>query len=42
MAKTLPLFRRLQPERMYTSKLQVPYHPGSIAYYDEKRIKLVK
>jgi TRAP transporter TAXI family solute receptor len=42
MAKTLPLFRRLQPERMYTSKLQVPYHPGSIAYYDEKGIKLVK
>ena len=42
MAKSLPLFRRLQLERMYTSKLQVPYHPGSIAYYDEKGIKLVK
>jgi TRAP transporter TAXI family solute receptor len=42
MATSLPLFRRLQPERMYTSKLQVPYHPGSIAYYDEKGIKLVK
>jgi uncharacterized protein len=42
MAQTLPLFRRLVPERMYSSKLKVPYHPGSIAYYDEKGIKLVQ
>jgi TRAP transporter TAXI family solute receptor len=42
MAKSLPLFRRLQPARMYTAKLKVPYHPGSIAYYDEKGIKQVQ
>ena len=24
---------------MYTKQAQVPYHPGSIAYYDEKGIK---
>jgi TRAP transporter TAXI family solute receptor len=39
MAQTLPLFRQLKPERMYSSKLQVPYHPGAIAYFNEKGIK---
>ncbi len=39
MAQSLPLFRQLKPERMYSSKLQVPYHDGSIAYYREKGIK---
>ena len=39
MAQTLPLFRQLKPERMYTKQLYVPYHPGSISYYDEKGIK---
>lgn len=42
MAQSLPLFRQLQPERMYSSKLQVPYHPGAIAYFNEKGIKEVK
>jgi TRAP transporter TAXI family solute receptor len=39
MAQTLPLFRQLKPERMYTKQLKVPYHPGAISYYDEKGIK---
>jgi TRAP transporter TAXI family solute receptor len=39
MAKVLPLFRRLKVERMYSSKLQVPYHEGAIAYFKEKGIK---
>jgi TRAP transporter TAXI family solute receptor len=39
MAKSLPLFRGLKPERMYSKKLQVPYHEGAIAYYREKGIK---
>jgi uncharacterized protein len=42
MAQSLPLFRQLKPERMYSSKLQVPYHPGAIAYFNEKGIKEVK
>ncbi len=42
MAQTLPLFRQLKPERMYTRALQVPYHPGAIAYFDEKGIKEVQ
>lgn len=39
MAQSLPLFRRFKPERMYSSKLQVPYHDGAIAYFKEKGIK---
>ena len=39
MAQSLPLFRALKPERMYSGKLQVPYHDGAIAYYNEKGIK---
>jgi len=39
MAQSLPLFRRFNPERMYSSKLQVPYHDGAIAYFKEKGIK---
>jgi uncharacterized protein len=39
MAQSLPLFRQLKPERMYSSKLQVPYHPGAIAYFNDKGIK---
>jgi TRAP transporter TAXI family solute receptor len=42
MAQSLPLFRQLKPEAMYSSKLQVPYHPGAIAYFNEKGIKEVK
>lgn len=42
MAQTLPLFRQLKPERMYSKQLQVPYHPGAIAYFDEKGIKEVQ
>jgi len=42
MAQTLPLFRGLVPEKMYTSKLKVPYHDGAIAYYREKGIKEVQ
>jgi TRAP transporter TAXI family solute receptor len=38
MARSLPLFRRFNPERMYSSKLQVPYHEGAIAYFREKGI----
>jgi TRAP transporter TAXI family solute receptor len=39
MAQSLPLFRRFNPDRMYSSKLQVPYHDGAIAYFKEKGIK---
>lgn len=39
LAKSLALFRRFKPERMYSSKLQVPYHDGAIAYFKEKGIK---
>jgi TRAP transporter TAXI family solute receptor len=39
LAQSLPLFRQLKPERMYSSKLQVPYHEGAIAYYRDKGIK---
>jgi TRAP transporter TAXI family solute receptor len=39
MAQALPLFRRFQPERMYSSKLHVPYHEGAIAYFKEKGVK---
>jgi TRAP-type uncharacterized transport system substrate-binding protein len=42
MAQSLPLFRQLKPERMYSAKLQVPYHEGAIAYYGEKGIKQVQ
>ena len=42
MAQSLPLFRQLKPEAMYSSKLQVPYHPGAIAYFNDKGIKEVK
>lgn len=39
LARSLALFRRFNPERMYSSKLQVPYHDGAIAYFREKGIK---
>jgi TRAP transporter TAXI family solute receptor len=39
MAQTLPLFRRFDPQRMYSSKLKVPYHEGAIAYFKDKGIK---
>jgi TRAP transporter TAXI family solute receptor len=39
MAQVLALFRRFNPERMYSSKLRVPYHEGAIAYFKEKGIK---
>jgi len=39
MAQVLPLFRLLKPNRMYSSKLQVPYHEGAITYFKEKGIK---
>jgi TRAP-type uncharacterized transport system substrate-binding protein len=42
MAQSLPLFRRLAPERMYSKKLQVPYHDGAIAYFREKGIREVQ
>jgi TRAP transporter TAXI family solute receptor len=42
MAQTLPLFRQLKPERMWTRKLEVPYHDGAIAYYREKGIQEVQ
>ena len=42
MAQGLPLFRQLKPERMYTKQLQVPYHPGAVAYFNEKGIKEVQ
>ena len=38
MAATLPLFRQLKPERMWSKKLEVPYHEGAIAYYREKGV----
>ena len=34
-------FRELDPARMY-SDVKVPYHPGAIAYYNEKGIKEAK
>jgi TRAP transporter TAXI family solute receptor len=42
MAQSLPLFKDLKPERMYSSKLQVPYHDGAILYYREKGIAEVQ
>jgi TRAP transporter TAXI family solute receptor len=42
MAQSMPLFKQLKPERMYTSKLKVPYHDGAIAYYREVGIKEVQ
>jgi TRAP transporter TAXI family solute receptor len=42
MAQSLPLFRRLAPDKMYTKKLQVPYHEGAIAYYREKGINEIQ
>jgi len=39
MAQSLPLFRQLKPERMYSAKLQVPYHEGAVAFYREKGIQ---
>lgn len=39
MAKTLPLFRQLKPERMWSKKLDVPYHDGALAYFRDKGIK---
>ncbi len=38
MAQSLPLFRQLKAERMYSAKLQVPYHDGAIAFYRERGI----
>jgi TRAP transporter TAXI family solute receptor len=42
LAQGLPLFRRLQPEKMYSRKLQVPYHDGAVAYFREKGIKEIE
>lgn len=42
MAQTLPLLRQLKPERMWTKKVDVPYHEGAIAYYREKGIQEVQ
>ena len=38
MAQSLPLFRQLRTERMYSAKLKVPYHDGAIAYFRDKGI----
>jgi uncharacterized protein len=42
MAQTLAFFKQLKPERMYSAKLQVPYHEGAVAYFREKGIAEVK
>ncbi|HEX6001065.1 MAG TPA: TAXI family TRAP transporter solute-binding subunit, partial [Hyphomicrobiaceae bacterium] len=39
LAKMMPLFKGFKTERMYSSKLQVPYHEGAVAYFKEKGIK---
>jgi TRAP transporter TAXI family solute receptor len=39
MAQSLPLFKQLKAERMYTAKLKVPYHEGAIAFYKERGIQ---
>jgi TRAP-type uncharacterized transport system substrate-binding protein len=41
LAAGQPLFRDLDPARAYND-IKVPYHPGSIAYYNEKGIKETK
>jgi uncharacterized protein len=42
MAQSLPLFRQLKAERMYSGKLQVPYHEGAVAFYRERGIALAQ
>lgn len=39
MAKTLPLMHQLRLGRMWSKKIDVPYHEGAIAYYREKGIQ---
>jgi TRAP transporter TAXI family solute receptor len=41
LAQGQPLFKGMQPDRMYTD-IDVPYQEGAIAYYREKGIKEVK
>jgi len=41
LAQGQPLFKGMQPDRMYTD-VDVPYQEGAIAYYREKGIKEVK
>jgi TRAP transporter TAXI family solute receptor len=42
MALSMPLFKKLKPDRMFTAKLKVPYHDGAIAYYKEAGIAEVQ
>jgi TRAP transporter TAXI family solute receptor len=37
LAQGQPSFRGLDPKRMYTS-IDVPYHPGAVAYFKEKGV----
>lgn len=39
LSEASPLFKSMQPERLY-SDIDVPYHDGAKAYYDEKGMKL--
>jgi uncharacterized protein len=39
MAQTMPLFRQLDPARMFVGNLRVPYHNGALAYYRDQGLK---
>jgi hypothetical protein len=39
LSEASPLFKSMQPERLY-SDIEVPYHDGAKAYFDEKGMKL--
>jgi hypothetical protein len=41
LAQTTPGFKRMQSERLYND-VGVPFHPGAIAYFNEKAIKPTK
>jgi TRAP-type uncharacterized transport system substrate-binding protein len=41
LAAAHPLFKSMEVDRIY-SDIEVPYHDGAKAYYDEKGIKEVK
>ena len=41
MAQTTVNFRQLRPDRLYID-YEVPFHPGAIAYFNEKGIKSAK
>lgn len=41
MGQSMPAFRAMKVERLYT-EVGVPFHPGAIAYFNEKGIKLNK